>query len=216
MPAKSGAVLSATAVALDETAGRSTVFAHERRLYEAQRRVLHGSSAADRPVSVDQVADLARRYGVGDVEIVISSDLVQPMEALALPAQNRVVFHPQSLTLWIAVHEIAHLVVDPGEAHGREFVSTMVEILAAECGARCAGGFRSVLIEQAVPMRITHPDRGIFALAVGDAFVSMRRTQTVATSARRSSRWSTRAAVQRAARQASADLDGPVDIVHLV
>lgn len=188
----------------------------EKRLYDAQRQALHGNADADHPVSGEEVTVLAARVGLEGVSVIVDDAGLAPLHAVADPRSRELRFHPESLVLWIAIHEVTHLLLPPRAAHGPLFVSTMLRLIERECGRRCGDRFQAELLRHAVPMVAVSNDVGIFVLISGDRFVRIRRHRISAGLASRATRFATRAAAERAARQARAELAQPVAIVQLV
>jgi len=110
-------------------------------LYSAQRDALIGFDDTDRGVSPVAIQAMARRWKVRGV--IVDVDETAPAgQAFAYPSLRLLRFHPTALVLWIAVHEVAHLVVGarfPHEPpHGPAFVESFLAQLRIECGADAA------------------------------------------------------------------------------
>jgi len=71
-------------------------------------------------------------------------------------------FHPESLILWIAIHEVTHLLLPVSAGHGATFVSTMVRVVVAECGQPAGDRFRAELLRHAVPQLPRSASAGVF------------------------------------------------------
>lgn len=199
------------------TTAVSAPLPHEVRLYEAQRAALHGRPDTDRPVSRGDVVALAGRLGLVDVSVTVDGSGLDPLDAVAIPRARELRFHPESLILWIAIHEVTHLLLPVSAGHGATFVSTMVRVVVAECGQPAGDRFRAELLRHAVPQLPRSASAGVFILCTGDRFLRIGRLNKVSSGpAPRASRLSSRSAAERAAQQARAALGTPVDIVQLV
>lgn len=186
----------------------------EQRLYDVQRSVLYGSADADRPVTVEQVCALAQRHGAGSISVVVDNDGLDPFGAVATPAERVLRFHEGALTLWVAIHEVTHLLPEVGVGHGPAFVSAMAGLLDSECGGRCGDRFRAGLISHAVPRLPARRDKGVFVLEVAGQFVAAKKSVGVG-HATDASRMFSRSAAARAADRAQRRLCREVHVVQL-
>jgi len=188
---------------------------HERRLYEAQRDAFYGQADADRPVSPGDVVSLGARVGLDSIAVAIDNDGLEPRDAVAIPSLGALRFHSESLTLWIAVHEVTHLLLPAGAEHGPMFVSMMLRLIGVECGQRCSERFQAQLLNHAVPMLAGSKEVGVFVLRSHDRFLTIKRNKVRECPAQGATRFKTLPAAERAARRAREALGVPVEIVQL-
>jgi len=187
----------------------------DRRLYDVQRCCLYGHPDADRPVSIDEVRSLAARHGAGQIVVGVDNEGLDPLGAVATPAERSLRFHQRSLTLWVAIHEVTHLLPRVAAGHGPEFVSAMAQVLDSECGQRCGDRFRAALLAYAVPRVPVEPGEGVFVLEAGGKFVAVTAKSVVLGHPGAASRMSSRSAAARTAGSVERVLGRDVDVVQL-